>query len=83
MRTSLQVIDATLALEKIEVDLQVALFNYYSSITDLENAAGNSSNLLKIWYQQELKWKSYKPINLSNFDNYCTYCNNILDKWYK
>lgn len=49
MGTSLEVIDAALTLEKVEVDKQIALFNYYSSIANLENAAGNSSNLLKIW----------------------------------
>ena len=49
MGTSLEVIDASLALEKTEIDMQIALFNYYSSIANLENAAGNSSSLLKIW----------------------------------
>ena len=49
MGTSLEVIDASLALEKTEIDMQIALFNYYSSIVNLENAAGNSRGLLKTW----------------------------------
>jgi outer membrane protein TolC len=49
MGTSLEVIDARLALEKIEIDMHVALYNYYSAIADLENASGNSIDLLKIW----------------------------------
>ena len=53
--TSLEVIDARLALEKIEIDMRVALYNYYCAIADLENASGNSIDLLKIWNKQELK----------------------------
>ncbi len=49
MGTSLEVIDALLALEKVELDMQIALFNYYSAISNLENAVGNSSNILKVW----------------------------------
>lgn len=49
MGTSLEVIDARLALEKIEIDRNIALFNYYSAIADLENASGKSIELLKIW----------------------------------
>jgi len=41
--------DARLALEKIEIDMHVALFNYYSAIADLENASGKSIDLLNIW----------------------------------
>ena len=47
--TSLEVIDAQLALEKVEIDMMVSLYNYYSAIVDLENAAGKSVNLLKTW----------------------------------
>jgi hypothetical protein len=36
-------------LEKIEIDRHVALYNYYCAIADLENAAGKTINLLKIW----------------------------------
>ena len=49
MGTSIEVIDARLALEKIEIDRSIALFNYYSAIADLENASGKSIELLKIW----------------------------------
>lgn len=47
--TSLEVIDARLALEKVEIDVKVSLYNYYTAIVDLENAAGKSVNLLKTW----------------------------------
>jgi outer membrane protein len=49
MGTSLEVIDSRLALEKVEIDMHVALFNYYNALADLENAAGDSIELLKIW----------------------------------
>ena len=49
MGTSIEVIDARLALEKIEIDRSIALFNYYCAIADLENASGKSIELLKIW----------------------------------
>lgn len=49
MGTSLEVIDARLALEKIEIDRSVALYNYYSSLANLENAAGSSIDLLNTW----------------------------------
>ncbi|MCB9248369.1 MAG: TolC family protein [Ignavibacteriales bacterium] len=49
MGTSIEVIDARLTLEKIEIDRSIALFNYYSAIADLENASGKSIELLKIW----------------------------------
>ena len=47
--TSLEVIDARLALEKIEIDMDIALYNYYSAIVELENASGKSIDLLNIW----------------------------------
>ena len=47
--TSLEVIDSRLSLEKVEIDLDVALYNYYSSIVDLKNATGESINFLNIW----------------------------------
>ena len=47
--TSLEVIDARLALEKIEIDMDIALYNYYSAIVELENVSGKSIDLLNIW----------------------------------
>lgn len=47
--TSLEVIDARLSLEKVEIDLDVALYNYYASLADLENATGETVNFLNIW----------------------------------
>lgn len=47
--TSLEVIDARLTLEKIEIDIHMALYNYYSAITDLENASGNVKSILNVW----------------------------------
>lgn len=47
--TSLEVIDSRLSLEKVEIDLDVALYNYYASLADLENATGDSVNFLNIW----------------------------------
>lgn len=49
MGTSLEVIDSRLTLEKIEIDIQVSLYDYYSAIAELENASGNSLELLNIW----------------------------------
>lgn len=47
--TSIEVIDARLTLEKIEIDIYKALYNYYSAITDLENASGNVKSILNVW----------------------------------
>ncbi len=47
--TSLEVIDSRLALEKVEIEISAALFNYYISLSDLENAAGESEEFLNIW----------------------------------
>ena len=47
--TSLEVIDSRLSLEKVEIDLDVSLYNYYVSLADLENAKGNSIDFLSIW----------------------------------
>jgi len=47
--TSLEVIDSRLSLEKVEIDLDVALYKYYASLADLENATGDSANFLNVW----------------------------------
>jgi outer membrane protein TolC len=47
--TSLEVIDSRLSLEKVEIDLDVSLYNYYTSLADLQNATGNGIDFLNIW----------------------------------
>jgi outer membrane protein TolC len=46
--TSLEVIDARLSLEKVEIDRLVALNQYYKSLTELNLAVGNPVNVLKV-----------------------------------
>lgn len=46
---SLEVIDAHLTLEKVELDSYVSLYEYYNSAADLYLATGNPSAILKIW----------------------------------
>ncbi len=47
--TSLEVIDARLSFEKVEVERLNSLFNYYSSLANLYLAAGKPDEVLKIW----------------------------------
>jgi len=51
--TSLEVIDARLSYEKIQVDRKVALFEYYKSINELLQATGEPENILSIWNKKE------------------------------
>jgi outer membrane protein TolC len=52
--TSLEVIDAQLSYEKVEVEKFTSLFQYYVSLTDLYQATGNPSEVLKVWSNQEI-----------------------------
>lgn len=49
MGTSLEVIDARLQLEKIQIERELSLYNYYNALSDLYLATGNSTELLNIW----------------------------------
>ena len=51
--TSLEVIDASLALEKNQIDRLTALYDYYKSLTDLCVASGNPERVLSIWKGKE------------------------------
>lgn len=51
--TSLEVIDARLSYEKIQVDRKVALYEYYKSINELLQATGEPENILSIWNKKE------------------------------
>lgn len=51
--TSLEVIDAQLSLEKIEVQRLVSLKNYYQSLSDLYLAVGEPLEILKVWNKSE------------------------------
>jgi len=53
MGISLEVIDAHLTLEKVELDSYASLYEYYKSVSDLCLAKGNPSSILKIWNNQE------------------------------
>ncbi|MFA7420973.1 MAG: TolC family protein [Melioribacteraceae bacterium] len=49
MGTSLEVIDARLQLEKIQIERELSLYNYYNALSDLYLATGNPTELLNIW----------------------------------
>ena len=49
LSTSLEVIDAQLSLEKILLDRENTMFEYYKSLTDLYLAAGQPQQILTIW----------------------------------
>ncbi len=51
--TSLEVIDARLSLEKVEIDRLVALNQYYKSLTELNLAIGSPTNVLNILENSE------------------------------
>ena len=51
--TSLEVIDAQLSLENIEIQRLVSLKNYYQSLSDLYLAAGTPLEILKVWNKAE------------------------------
>jgi outer membrane protein TolC len=53
--TSLEVIDAQLSYEKVEVEKFTSLYQYYVSLTDLYQATGNPTEVLKVWSNQEIK----------------------------
>ncbi|HPN38171.1 MAG TPA: TolC family protein [Melioribacteraceae bacterium] len=55
--TSLEVIDARLSLEKVEIDRLVALNQYYKALTELNLAVGNPVYVLKILENSE-KYKN-------------------------
>ncbi len=50
--TSLEVIDAQLALEKNEVEILSSLHNYYNSLAELSLAAGEPNYFFDVWYDQ-------------------------------
>ncbi len=49
MGTSLEVIDARLQLEKIQIERELSLYNYYNALSNLYLATGNPTELLNIW----------------------------------
>jgi outer membrane protein TolC len=49
MGISLEVIDAHLTYEKVELDRFLSLFEYYRAVADLNLATGDPSSILKIW----------------------------------
>jgi len=49
LSTSLEVIDARMSFERVQVERFVSLFEYYRSLSDLYLAAGNPIDVLKIW----------------------------------
>jgi outer membrane protein TolC len=51
--TSLEVIDARLSLAKIQVDRKVSIYDYYKSINELLQTAGEPENVLSIWNKKE------------------------------
>jgi outer membrane protein TolC len=53
LSTSLEVIDAQLSLEKILIDRESALYDYYKSAVDLYTAAGDPQRILTIWNAKE------------------------------
>jgi len=53
LSTSLEVIDAQLSLQKIEIDRLITLYNYYESLSDLYLAEGDPLNLLTILKNSE------------------------------
>ncbi len=53
MGISLEVIDARLAYEKVELDRYASLYEYYKAAADLFLADGDPSLILKIWNNQE------------------------------
>lgn len=46
--TSLEVIDASLSLEKVEIDRLVALYGYYEALTNIYMSCGNPGQVIKI-----------------------------------
>jgi outer membrane protein TolC len=53
MGISLEVIDAHLSYEKVELDRIVSLYEYYMAAADLYLAGGEPLSILKIWNNQE------------------------------
>ena len=51
--TSLEVIDARLSYEKIQIDRKVALYEYYKAVNEMLQAAGEPENVLSIWNKKE------------------------------
>jgi len=51
--TSLEVIDARLSYEKIQLDRKAALYEYYKAINELLQASGEPENVLTIWNKKE------------------------------
>ncbi len=47
--TSLEVIDARLSLEKVEIDRLLSLYEYYHSLSDLYLAIGTTEEFFKVW----------------------------------
>jgi outer membrane protein TolC len=51
--TSLDVVDASLILEKDEVENKNSLYEYYHSMTDLFTAIGTPEKIIEIWNAKE------------------------------
>jgi len=51
--TSLEVIDAHLALQKVLMDRDRALYDYFNSMTELFQSTGNTKTLITIWNKKE------------------------------
>jgi outer membrane protein TolC len=54
MGTSLEVIDATLSLQRVKINRLDALRKYYSSISEFLLAKGNSESIVEIWNNKEI-----------------------------
>jgi outer membrane protein TolC len=52
--TSLEVIDAHLSYEKASVDNKTAIYEYYRSLVNLYNAAGEPEKMLSVWNRRSL-----------------------------
>jgi outer membrane protein TolC len=55
--TSLEVIDARLALEKSQIDRLTSLYDYYKSLNDLSLASGEPSKVVAVFQNQESETK--------------------------
>jgi outer membrane protein TolC len=47
--TSIEVIDARLSLEKVEIDKLISLYEYYHSLSNLFLATGTTEEFFKVW----------------------------------
>ncbi|MFZ6033226.1 MAG: TolC family protein [Melioribacter sp.] len=54
MGTSLEVVDARLSLEKVELERTASLYQYYKSLAELFYASGDFDKFFDVWKNQEL-----------------------------